>query len=443
MTKTKREKNYIIASFTILTIFNFVFILILFLNIYPWIKEVEKLKTEWQKVFNEYNTIQKEWQSLAEFKASIKKNEDIKQTTYTQKVVDELTQEFYSTYFKNKKYNTFDEFITNLSKEYSDKNINNEDDQIKDIGVILPTYSQVISNFDENSISDFKFVNYIESLANSFNLSFEESIWINSVEKVEWFSSSSWNSSLESNIYYIPLNMSFNWRKKSIINFIYFIQNVWNVKKEVNSSWEEELSFENNIKDSSFYDMTKFSIIGQSSKRWSDSFYNIISDFWNISFSEYLDSWFEDRNESNNLIDYVKTQQWNESISVNAILKFYVKGLPLYIVEESINNFLKEHNSFLKEVTKISKSKESSLSEKEEAEIILRSLNQIDTVHITSIKQSLSNKKELDKSYNNVIRFREMYQWYADKLWIDFEFGSINNISKENTDEEENNKEQK
>jgi hypothetical protein len=82
-----------------------------------------------------------------------------------------ITKEFYDNHLKNIDNESFDEFIKEKTNELnSEENIKLIKDNKEQIINILPTYSESNIKLTDEQLSDYKFINYVESIIESFNL---------------------------------------------------------------------------------------------------------------------------------------------------------------------------------------------------------------------------------------------------------------------------------
>ncbi len=414
MTKTKREKNSIIINFWVSLFVVIVLVIVLIFYVIPWLREVSAIKTEAETVYDNYKKLQKDWQSLSDFKKSVASVTDSYEWSYMQTILEDIDKDFYNQYLQNTEYSSFKEFVDNIRDNYSDTS--DYDKKIKKISKILPSYSDQISDFWENFLSDFKFINYIESLANTFNINFNNSIGIENVELVDWYSTSAWDSSLETNIYYIPLSLKIDWRKESVLDFLYYMNRVGNIQKD----WESDIDFSEEV-ESDFSELKRKVIIWQQRDFEYNIFNNQISDIEKITFPEYIDSSYDLNNNFPSLVSYIKNTQANESFNVSLDLRFYVKGLPLYKIEEQIWKFLATHEKFIWLVSKMVSDNSQPSDVRQRAQWILTTVTQLNNTVIPKIRASLATKENIDEAYKDSFEYIELFYRYARELWIDLE----------------------
>lgn len=255
---------------------------------------------------------------------------------------------------KLKKYLTnsknYDLFLDNKKKDINEKKIKFEKNWINEkISKIVPYYTED-SSIDNNSLTDFKFINYLENLLDKFNLTYKNQIWISDLVLEESFN---WsidkkkidNNWLDSKIYYFPLKLQLYGAKRDIVNFIYYIQNVWRINfinwnisvySEVSKMWNNH----------SFSDMQDYFYPNK------DFYNNLFFDIKKISISEYIDSSDDPASKEylidNNLWWFIKDTQWSEKLKIDLDLRFYVKWMPVYKMKNFISKVEKKYFDLVK-----------------------------------------------------------------------------------------------
>lgn len=407
MERQKREKNSIIIHFVFYFVLTIWIITYGFISLLPKVTSIEKMKLETKDLYNNLTKIEKTWLTFQEFK-------DFNNTWTNSKVIEEIlksmTEDFYNKNLVNKTYASYKEFLENKSTNVN--SIENKkliEEKTQKISKILPLYSDSSIDFSENSLTDYKFVNYVESIIETFNLNTTNPIGISKVDLLEDFTlTEAKGDSLDSNIYYVPLTLGLKWTKSWILDFLYFIENVGNINIE-----------ENNININNNYWFL--------SKNWvkkvlewdkQNPSYNIfehqIIDIEKISMSDYIDSTYVSKGDSN-FRDFIVKTQWNEEYEINVNLLFYVKWLPTYKIEEFISNILDKHkdsmsliNISLKD-TKIDWVVRINLLKDNDV------LNQLNNEIIT-MRKSLATNSDLEELYKRVIKIDEIIDPIYKKL---------------------------
>lgn len=399
--RSKREENSIIIHFAFYFVLTAWLAIFLIINIVPKIIEIEKEKTLTKEIYNSIEIIEKKGLTFSEFKVIAEAwNKD----RVVLEILKNMTEDFYNENLVNETNKSYNYFLDAKNKELN--SVENKaivDNQIKQISTILPSYSLQPIDLWWDLLTDYKFVNYVESLIETFGLSTDSSIGIKKLELVEeYLGSNEEGGSLDSNLYYIPLNLIIKWNKSGIINFLYYVENVWNIIID-----EEEIKLN---KDYWFLSKNGIKIILEWDKNTSD--YNIFShqmiDIEKISMDEYLDSSYVDRWE-NDFKSFIIRNQANDEFEINVNLLFYVKGQPLYKTEEFIRNILNMRKEALKIIT--SRLEDVKIKEIERKKLMKdnSALSQMNK-EIVIINKNLTKKDKLEESYKSAIKLNTIIE---------------------------------
>lgn len=378
-----REKSSIILTF----ILNIVLILIfLFLGIYHthWkYKIIEWYKEELKVVTNSISSLESEWISFWDFN-KLKSQITYIKTEYLNIVLKNINVSFYNNNFINKKWWKFEDFINEkklgfysneellaltedelerLDDDIEEK-VRNEKSRKEKMITVLPSYNPDLKEVDENLLTDFKFVNYIESIIKTFNLEIDSSIWIGNISSYSnWILENKSKKAKKINtwgskIFFIPIKLSVLWSKEDVINFLHYIVNVWNIDVKdggFDVVEDDELSYSDKRKMVLVWDYNKTFWNGKRYRKSYDGIesldkYNIynhqVIDIESISMPEYPVSYYitEERGELW-FIDFLKTDaQKDGDFIVNLDLRFYIKWVPDYKMIEFIKWYIKDYN---------------------------------------------------------------------------------------------------
>ena len=407
MKRTVRERNSIIITFVFYLILVIILILFSAFDIADKLDKISVQKVETNKLYKEIGLIEKEWLSFDEFKAH---------ATWTEKdqeIIKSLTQDFYNKHLKNNIGESFDEFINKKTEELnSPDNKKLIDENKSQIVNILPTYSEDNIDVLWNNLTDYKFVNYVESIFETFWLSTDSAIGIWKVTLLDEYavSTSKWDT-LESSIYYIPLSINLRWTKKNIVDFLYFIEKVWTIEikdKEltiVKDDWTLSTGWASRI------------LVWDKNKEWYNIFEHQIIDISSITMTNYIDSSYESR-RNQDLIDFIKQKQWNDDFEIKVNLRFYVKWQPKYVVLDFINtvtsNFQKVNVAINKKVSSGS-IKWSELLRLKKQQNLLKGLSS----KVINLKKELRKQKDLESVYKKAIAINELISPICDSLeWV-------------------------
>ena len=366
-----------------------VIIMIYFLYIsWKWDTYNQNKETLTQTI-QKYETIEKSWLDYETIKTVLTNEKD------AMLVLNKMWKEFYDKNLSNKNSPDYLTFLNKKQLEIDKLKLNPEIiARSQKIEKVLPSYAKwVVADWN---MSDLQFVNYVETLLKSFNLETKSKIWISDVvsvdeEVVSGDKKTKKIDNMSSQIFYIPLSLELEWKKSDIVDFLYFVQNVW-VISSIN---------ENKI---NFYNDNVLAWKSIKWQYWTMGTYNIyenkIVDISDFSASKYIETSSTKRDASQSttrsFIELIRgTDQSNEAYKVTLWLKFYVKWLPLYTLDNFIQNVLKKY----KEVLALSKS---TLNNAQAKKAKLLDNNQIDVYSTlksidTYLQEHASKSKELEQ----------------------------------------------
>lgn len=338
----KIENKRVLQGYYSKIILNIVFLIIFLIIIIqiaiPGYDEYKSTKENLLVKINDYENIQKKWLEFSDFTSLITESS-------TKEIVDKIWVEFFNNNLKNSTPKSYLEF---LKEKETKVNELKKSDKIKlrdeKISKVLPSYQEWISV--DGSMTDLEFVNYIESLLRNFRLITSSRIWIENLLLVENKNTININKSrdsLSSQIFYIPLKLEIEWAKADIVDFLYFLQNVWKV---------------NEVKDNdiTFY---KDNLINKKlSKNINSNLYeNKIVDISSIEFKDYIDTSSFIRNslekkDSLWFLNFIRNGvEKDQSYKIDLSLKFYVKWLPTYKIETYIQKTISLYSTLLNSTT--------------------------------------------------------------------------------------------
>lgn len=399
MKNFKREQNAIIIHFIFYFALTIWLVVFTFSSIYPQLKTIEETKLTTKDIHESIKRIEKSWLTFDEFKilSSLWGNNRV-----VSEILKSMTDDFYTKSLVNTSFATYEEFLNDKTKELNSiENKEIAEEKIKQISKILPLYSDSNIDFWGYVLSDYKFVNYVESIIESFNFTTSNSIWISKINLLKDFAvSNKWGDALESNIYYIPLKLVLNWTKEWVIEFLHFIENVGNIEiKEGNIELNNNFWFLLKNKIKKVLEWDKYS-----------NDYNIFEhqmiDISRIIMSEYIDSSYVSRWEIS-FRDFIIDWQWTDSYEISVDLMFYVKWQPAYKLEEFILWILDKHKITTWLVNVALRSTDLSASERRKILKHNETLKQLGK-EILSIRKELVKKEKLEELYINVLKIDEI-----------------------------------
>lgn len=415
MERTNKQKKVIILYFVIFLLGIFATSLLFFYYLLPDIKEIEEIKNSTYETFTKVNAIKNKWISYDEFKSAISaelSSDSAKnwEDGYLVEVANSITEDFYNTYLVNDSNTSYLTFLEEQSAELWEWELNAKRNEI--VSKILPVYSEVVSDLWDWSLSEFKFVNYIESIIETFNLTFSNQVWISNVTLLENYSVWVFDSSLETNIYYIPVNLDLTWKRSDILDFLYFAGHVWKVYIE----WDELLIDKKVISD--FERSFKNKILKWEASN-SEIFNNQILDIESANFTEYIDPsiTYSANYTTESLVWNIKNTQFSEdwNYKVSVVLRFYVKWLPIYKVEQYITEFIRDFNQVQTKIetlllnTNIGNNRQKIVN-------ISDKMGQFSKSILISIQKSLASKSAINEWYNLVNTYYPTINEYKNTL---------------------------
>ena len=409
MKRSKREENALVIYlilYSVLVIASFIFFN---LKTLPQIKEISEKKVITKELHADIVRVEKGWLEFNEFKKMIGNTNKLVSI-----VVSNMSEEFYTSKLENDGNWNYKDFLENLTKD-----INGPENKAiieakrEEIINVLPFYFEDSLELWENVLSDYKFINYIELLIESFNFESNSPIGISNVALLDEFAvkNDAWNT-LESNIFYIPLSLTLNWTKAGVIDFLYFIENVWNIKiesldKDGDGVLEDEVILSGN---SAFL-----------TKKWIPKIlewdkynfnYNIfehqITDIQKISMTDYMDSSYLTRWDQD-FKSFIVDTQWTEEYSINIELMFYVKGQAIYIIEENILSILDNYLKVKAEITNTLKN-----TDKDSLKYIklTQGLDILESHSnaVTAMRKELIKKENLEKIFKRALEMDSIFK---------------------------------
>lgn len=341
MENIKLEKELsILKNKLIISIFiTIVLCIVLWVYTYPELKSVSNIKNELLGKISEYDTYAQKWITDITTFDNLVKDPALKKL-----LVSEEWKTFFTSQFNNDTSSSYDAFLTEKQKHIDDvKKSWVVDERNNQISKVLPSYTEWYEV--EGNMTDLAFVNYVESLLRTFQLRTTSQIWIENLVPVDQT-----ETNVSTQIFYIPLKLDLVGRKADIVEFLYFLQNVWLV-------WSID---EKNNNSLVFYkdNLVNRTIAGQRRTINYNIYENKLVDIESVEFNSYVDNSASPRPSSQLspewFLTFVKNgSEKNDEYSVIVDLKFYVKGLPTYKIEVFVESVIKKYREMTAQVETI------------------------------------------------------------------------------------------
>lgn len=341
MENIKLEKELsILKNKLIISIFiTIVLCIVLWVYTYPELKSVSNIKNELLGKISEYDTYAQKWITDVTTFDNLVKDPALKKL-----LVSEEWKTFFTSQFNNDTSSSYDAFLTEKQKHIDDvKKSWVVDERNNQISKVLPSYTEWYEV--EGNMTDLAFVNYVESLLRTFQLRTTSQIWIENLVPVDQT-----ETNVSTQIFYIPLKLDLVGRKADIVEFLYFLQNVWLV-------WSID---EKNNNSLVFYkdNLVNRTIAGQRRTINYNIYENKLVDIESVEFNSYVDNSASPRPSSQLspewFLTFVKNgSEKNDEYSVIVDLKFYVKGLPTYKIEVFVESVIKKYREMTAQVETI------------------------------------------------------------------------------------------
>lgn len=411
--ENKRLIQWYYSNIILNIIFLIIFWFIISSVIMPWYSEYSNNKETLITKINNYEKLQKDWLSFWNFSSLIT-------DTNTKTLVSKIWADFFSSNLKNNSNKLYLDFLKDKEKKINELK---KSDTIKfrdeKVSKILPSYQEWVSI--DWSMTDLEFVNYIESLLRTFRLKTESKIWINELVLVEDKTTSKTKNTdtLSSQIFYIPLKLDLEWAKSDVVDFLYFLQNVWRVESVRDN---DIVIYRDNVINRRLWN-----------SNWSNIYENKIVDIDSIEFKNYLDtssfirstSW-----EKSSLWFLYFIRNWvekSQAFRFNLSLRFYVKWLPTYKIESYLSKTVelyKEKVKLTNENLKIVQAKKWANTTTDIINII-SNLRSIET-YLSDLDQSMKKLELGIKEKNNLEKL------YTDATKARYDIDNISSVLNEN-----------
>lgn len=257
------------------------------------------------------------------------------------KLMPKIGVEFFEKNLKNKSSLSYLDFVKQKTEDVN-KIKTSPKIKIRDekLSKVLPSYQEWV--IIEGAMSDLDFINYIENLLKAFWLQTTSEIWVSNLVLVEDKSNpAKVIDSLSSQIFYMPIEFSLKGRKADIVEFLYYIQNVGKVEKVEN----DDIKFYSDP-----YTLKKL-------PNYKNIYESKIMDIDKISIPSYIDTSSIPRGQDQKttiwFLNFIRNGvESGDEFEISLDARFYVKGLPIYKLEDFILKIVKDYKEMKAKVEK-------------------------------------------------------------------------------------------
>lgn len=358
---TNNQKKYILDQYKKNLVLNgiilFIFIWVYFIFISWELSAIKSQKDVLRTEITSFKNMETKWLTYQEVLAKIPAEQsDLKQ------LFEQSWPQVFKQTFENTTWEKYLDFLSKKEAEILEfSNDNSIAQRDRKLSIALPFYwewvESVISGTGESQksqevrLTDLGYINYVERLMRSFGLVTNSPISLWNAVLVDEQVLNDTESSLSSQIFYLPLTLDIEGRKSDVVDFLHFIQHVWNISI-VNKG--------DNFQDIEFHkdDIVKKRISWSSNTQPYNIYENMIANVQNISFQNFIDASTSQtalRSESsrttNWFVNFIKTSSnANQAFKVQVDLRFYVRGLPAYKKDSYVLSLVDDFEKVTKEV---------------------------------------------------------------------------------------------
>lgn len=386
--------------------------------------DIERIKSKWM-TFEEYSKVVSSWHKeifeRQEFSDSIRqKYEPIFSDSYLAFVLSNNPKQLYAKNLSNSSLDNYEVFLSKKEEELKNKSDSNLIAwRSQKVSNILPNYVESweeISDENSNNYDDFKYINYIERLLYTYDIKNNSSVSIGQVFPVEV--AKKWQQIVEWWINYFDVSLDLVWKKKNIVDFILFLENVWTIEID----WD-------NIK------VVRNPLFQWKVLSWdvANRVYNILEnpivEVKEISFEDYIDSSLSTSSWNLSLYDLISRTQSREQLETRVVLRLYAKWEPNSKKREFSKDVLNSYGILLQKtnslINRLNSQREKEITDKNILIDISRAENIRDYLLALDmeIKQTrpllarpdmidslYSKAKNIDKSFSQIEKFLSSFE---------------------------------
>lgn len=400
MKTSKRERNFIVFTFGFYVIVFIILLIYTFTYFIPNIKEIETKKQELRILYNTKSELEKKWLLYSDFKSLNQSTKD----KYLISILSSIDKDFYDKNFINTWDSNYESFISN---KIVDINSWENNDKLKllnsKISKILPSYLKDYSWANKDTLTNFKYINYLESIFQTFWLKTTDSLWITNIELLTDYNQMDWknNNWLDVNLFSIPLKLTLKWKKDWIVNFLHFAKYVWKI--ELNNDSSDFYVYKDKFLKTKYWDIILKWIPYDNLSSY-NIYENQLFEIDYIKLKNNIDS-------SNNfkwnleLADYIKNSQANEDYEIEVLLKFYIKWIQQYELSTFITNLLDKYTQLTNEVNKKVKDPKTNKYDIVTYKNIAKYLNDLNS-DMQNLKKELAKNQNLEQLYSKIVKHK-------------------------------------
>lgn len=345
-TLTDAQKSYQFSQLKRNLVLN-IGVLVIFIGVYgfyfsPKLAEIEALEGSLVAQAQEYQTIKKQGLSQAQLLSFLTEKQSEQKD-----LIEKSGEELYQSIFTNTTQKEYLDFLKD--KETALGQLKNSDFLAKrdeKLSASLPFFGDGVDS-SVWVLSDLSYISYLERLLRTFNLTSEQNLTIWELELVNPDEIKNVKNAYSAQIFYIPLDLNVRGRKADIVDFLHFIQHVWNVTLVQENSAEDLVFHTDNVINKNIFTTTQPT---------SNNIYeNMIMDVTSVSFSNYIDESDSQRSPVQKsllgFINFIKnSNNATQVIDAQMSVRFYVRGMPLYKKESYIQSVISDFETLKKDV---------------------------------------------------------------------------------------------
>lgn len=387
-----------------------VFVLVIFAWFYlfslSWdLQVVQQNKDALKQAYDRYTNMEKNGLSLAELTASLPaEKEDQKM------LVQNWGNELYQSVFKNNTNKNYIEFLKE-KEAYISELKQTDFIQQRDLKV-----SKALPIFEEKwdgvpgTITELEFASYFQRLFRTFWLGYDGEVSFSNMELLKPEDLNNQKNSYTSQIYFNEMTFKLNWEKWDIIDFLYFVENVWNISI-VNNEGNEDVSFyTDTVLNRKFYSAYR--------RDNANIYENMMMEIVNLKMSESLDTSDSPNNipasmkPSLSYLSYLKSSNdLSEEINIDVTFRFYVRGIPLYKKESDIRIILDKYTKMNGDIKQL-------LQESKNRNLQKTNVKMIEVVNtLTSLDLYMTNLDTKIKSIRAWLNQKANIEWFYKEAY--------------------------